>query len=176
MGSEIKMKIITREQFKSMPWRNGQGVTHEIFLVEAAGRMALRISMAEVTQDCDFSKFEGMMRNTTVITGAGMDLTGAGVEITLRPRVPVTFSGEMPLWGKLLDGPVTDLNVFWDAAERNVEVRVQRGVAGINGNEVVFVLEGALKVAGHQVAPMGAVWLQGEAVCGEGLFVVFEGV
>ncbi|WGI22664.1 HutD family protein [Amylibacter sp. IMCC11727] len=151
------MKTMPRDMFKTMPWPNGQGVAHEVFHQVEDGRTVLRISLAEVVGDCLFSAFDGLQRSTTVVSGAGMDLTHSDGVIELRPFEPVTWDGGLALTGALVDGAVENFNVIWDAARTAVEVRVCE-VSEARAGDVVFVLSG--EVAG--VGRHGVVWVDGE--------------
>ena len=71
------MKIIRRSEFKSMPWKNGGGATHEIARNGQSEKILWRLSIADVTQDGPFSLFEGLRRSLTVIAGNGMGLHDA---------------------------------------------------------------------------------------------------
>ena len=47
---------IPATSYRAMPWKNGQGITHEIAREPAAGDSFLwRLSIAEVAADGDFS-------------------------------------------------------------------------------------------------------------------------
>jgi environmental stress-induced protein Ves len=110
----MALQIITADRFQTTPWKNGGGVTHEIAREERGGRMAWRLSVAEVDTDGPFSRFDGMMRILTVIEGAGLELVTPDGVIAAKPRAPVRFSGDLPVEGRRIDGPVRDLNVIFD--------------------------------------------------------------
>lgn len=106
--------ILTPDRFVTALWKNGGGVTHEIARAGDRERWRWRLSVAEVARDGPFSRFEGCSRVLTVIDGVGMDLlTPVGVLRAL-PLRPVSFSGETPVEGRLIAGPVRDLNVIFD--------------------------------------------------------------
>ncbi len=99
-----------------MPWKNGGGVTHEIAACpEGAGfdDIVWRLSMAEVASDGPFSPFRGIDRTLTLLEGAGIALDFQGGSILLNPgAAPLTFPGEAAVSGRLVDGPILDLNVM----------------------------------------------------------------
>lgn len=66
------MNIILPNQYKQIPWKNGQGMTTEIFRYPNESTMEnflLRISMADVKSDSDFSLFSGYQRFISVLEG-----------------------------------------------------------------------------------------------------------
>ena len=110
------MKIIRRSEFKSVPWKNQGGVTHEIAKQENDQNILWRLSIAEVTKNGSFSLFEGLHRSLTVISGTGMDLHGASgnpVHEALLLK-PITFSGSAVLIGVLRSGFCEDFNLIFD--------------------------------------------------------------
>ena len=116
------MRIIPSDQFKTTAWKNLGGITHEIAKEETAEGLVWRLSVAEVDQDGAFSTFEGLTRVLTVIEGAGLRLIHPDGFIDALPGRPVRFSGELPVTGQRIDGPVRDFNVIFDA--RRVEATV----------------------------------------------------
>ncbi|MDH6136439.1 environmental stress-induced protein Ves [Kitasatospora sp. MAA4] len=125
------------------PWRNGGGLTRE---VAAATDGSWRVSLAEVAADGPFSVFPGLDRVLTVVTGPGLELTvGDAQPATVRPLHPFAFSGELPTTGRLLDGPVTALNLM--ARGRSLTVTVARGPVELRPAPGATVL--AVDLAGH---------------------------
>ncbi|MEX0969332.1 MAG: HutD family protein [Paracoccaceae bacterium] len=134
------MQIIHPEDYTTMPWRNGGGVTHEIFA--DASPYTWRLSMAEVAQNGPFSPFPGLARILTVIDGAGIALETPSETLTALPRHPVAFSGEVAVHGTLLNGPIRDLNLIYNPLRWRAEVALQTGGAVAYGPDpvAIFVL------------------------------------
>lgn len=134
------MQIIHPQDYTTMPWRNGGGVTHEIFT--DATPYTWRLSMAEVAQNGPFSPFPGLARILTVIKGAGIALQTPHETLTALPRQPVAFSGETPVNGRLLSGPIHDLNLIYNPQLWQAEVALQTGgtVAPGPGPVAIFAL------------------------------------
>jgi len=110
------MRIAARE-FRSMPWKNGQGVTHEIAREPAEAENFLwRLSLAEVATSGDFSLFPGYDRTIALIAGDGveLDFEEAPVKRLDRPLEPFNFRGEWHCHSRLLGGPCRDLNLMVD--------------------------------------------------------------
>ena len=121
------MRLIAPDQFLTQPWKNGGGVTHEIARAEEDGALLWRLSIAEVATDGPFSTFPGLTRILTVIEGAGLHLHTPDSRLDALPLKPVRFSGDMPIDSRLIDGPVRDFNLIWDATRRAATVRFVSG-------------------------------------------------
>lgn len=123
------MDIVQRRDLVASPWKNGGGVTYEIARRDADDGLLWRLSIAEVADDGPFSVFEGLTRILTVIEGAGLVLRTPDGPLQARPFRPVTFSGETPVVGDLVDGTVHDVNVIFDASRIAADVEVLHGPA-----------------------------------------------
>ncbi|MBN8615850.1 MAG: HutD family protein [Deltaproteobacteria bacterium] len=161
------MKIVSPAEWITQPWRNGGGVTHEVFREASASERSdtftLRVSVAEVTRDGPFSRFEGIDRWITLLEGHGFTLhrEGGPPRVIDRAFEPFAFPGEAAIDCTLIDGPVRDLNVMADRARRDVRVAVLApsggalvvGAESIEGAKLlVFVLEGSIEVRGTTLA------------------------
>lgn len=155
-------KIILPTQFTTMPWKNGGGVTHEIAREQREGSILWRLSIAEVASDGPFSLFPGLTRLLTVIEGKGMQLEASSRVIEAMPLRPVRFSGDEPIFGRLADGPVRDLNLIFDGARIDGAVESldardgERSLGQIHG--AVLSIAGPVTVDGRALPP-GAVAL-----------------
>jgi environmental stress-induced protein Ves len=111
------MQVLRAADHKVMPWKNGAGSTTEIAIFpEGAGLEAFgwRLSMAGVTADGPFSAFAGIERTLAVLEGEGiaLDIEGRGTLTVTRDGKPASFPGDAPTAGRLLGGPILDLNVM----------------------------------------------------------------
>lgn len=131
-------RFIHKDQFITTAWKNGGGVTHEI--ATDAPDWGWRLSIAEVASDGPFSRFEGMARILTVITGAGLDLHHAGGVIAARPMQPVAFSGDLAIDCHRVAGLVHDFNVIYDPKRYVARVQVLQGITYF-GASLLGVLE-----------------------------------
>ena len=63
-----------------MPWKNGGGVTTEIWASPPSGIFDWRVSIATVNADGPFSTFAGYERHIMTLSGEGMvlDIEGRG--------------------------------------------------------------------------------------------------
>ncbi|MEN8653332.1 HutD family protein [Streptomyces sp. 21So2-11] len=127
------LRVLKAADLAAVPWKNGGGVTREIAAwPESAGidDFAWRVSLADVAVDGPFSAFPGVDRTLTVVEGAGMELTVGGRQHLVDVRdTPHRFPGDVPTEGRLLDGPVVNLNVMHrrDRGGMAVLVSVVRG-------------------------------------------------
>jgi uncharacterized protein len=158
-----------------MPWKNGGGVTHEIFrFPEGSEHWVWRMSVADVAADGPFSAFPCCTRSLTLLSGAGMrlDFKDRSAEL-LPPYGSVLFSGEDALSAHLLDGPTTDFNAIWrtDSVSVTVERRAMHGTLWcIPEQDVswfVYFLSGHGRVKSDpnspDIAAGDAIWLQPQA-------------
>jgi environmental stress-induced protein Ves len=117
------MRRLTPADYRVMPWRNGGGTTTEIVISPEGsalgdGRFLYRVSIADVSSDGPFSRFDGCDRHIMLLDGAGMTLDcGAHGRIELvTPCEPRSFSGDWDVQGTLAGGPVRDFNLIVDRA------------------------------------------------------------
>lgn len=149
---------------RTMPWKNGGGVTHELWREgEGAAGFALRVSIAEVAADGPFSRFPGVDRVIALLEGRGMTLTRAdGTVVRLdTPGAPFAFAGEDDWTGALVDGPTLDVNVMTDRATRRAVVEPLG--PGVVPAGLVFAL-GTGTLAGAPVERFGLARLDGPAL------------
>ncbi len=113
-------RLICADDVAAQRWRNGGGITRELLARPADASWRLRISVAEITQDGDFSAFPGVERWFTVLSGAGVELYGTAGQapggdgsVRLRPGdAPLCFDGGSAPRCRLLDGATRDLNLM----------------------------------------------------------------
>lgn len=111
------MRVLRVADHKVMPWKNGGGSTTEVAVFpEGAGLEAFgwRLSMAGVTADGPFSAFSDIDRTLAVLEGEGiaLDVEGRGTLRVTRDGERASFPGDAPTIGRLLGGPILDLNVM----------------------------------------------------------------
>lgn len=151
-------RILRAAEGRRMPWKNGGGETIELLAHPAdAGLEAFdwRISTARVAADGPFSAFPGVDRTLTVLDGTGLDLViGDAAPVRLGPgSAPWSFPADVPCRGRLVAGPVTDLNVmtrrgrFTHAVTRIVRPGPLPAVPE-GGTLLLLCLAGAIRLAG----------------------------
>ncbi|MBD9497872.1 MULTISPECIES: HutD family protein [unclassified Ensifer] len=111
------MQVLHPADYKRMPWKNGKGETVEIAVFPPNATVEdfdWRISTATVVSDGPFSTFDDIDRTLTVLTGEGIELTvGGSTPIICYPDSdPYTFPADVTTIARLVDAPISDLNVM----------------------------------------------------------------
>ena len=144
-----------------MPWKNGGGETIEIAVSPVNAGIDdfdWRVSMATVNADGPFSRFEGVDRTLTVLSGAGLLLRLEG-EIPLGVTSgPFSFPGDRPTHAALIDGPVTDFNVMTRRSKlaHRVSKITATGVADLvvrSPTALLYCHAGAVSIEDEYAAP-----------------------
>lgn len=105
------MNIIRRHQWTEQAWKNGRGVTREIFRSPVEGEFDWRISMADLRDSGAFSQFPGIDRHLLLWEGEAVELHWPDRSLKLNPGEVVQFSGDEPCSANVV-APSTDLNVM----------------------------------------------------------------
>lgn len=110
------MRILRVADHKTMPWKNGGGVTTEIAVFPPDAGLddfLWRVSTARVDQDGPFSIFPEIDRSLSILEGEGLDLTIDGKPVRLTEgSAPYAFAADVPVGSLLISGSVVDLNVM----------------------------------------------------------------
>ncbi|KQO77167.1 HutD family protein [Rhizobium sp. Leaf262] len=142
------MTLYRASEHKRMPWKNGGGETVEIAVFPpdaSVDDFDSRISMATVASDGPFSIFPGIDRTLSILDGNGMSLTFDSQEPLLlnRSSPPLAFAADVPVAARLVDGPITDLNVMTRRGRYRHSVERVTGRFSVSKqaeSEAVFVL------------------------------------
>ncbi len=111
------MRILTPDSFRSQPWKNGGGVTHEIVRwpdsADPAAPYDLRISIADDRIEAPFSRFPGYRRWSFLAGPAPIVLDVGGVphELTA-PGDHLEVGGDVAIACRLPAGPTRLLNLL----------------------------------------------------------------
>ena len=133
------MRIIRFYDLHTQLWKNGGGSTREIAAFRSNQDTIWRISMADVETEGPFSVFSGLTRILTVVKGKGICLKHAGGTIDALFGVPVLFDGALPIRSKLMDGPISDLNLMFDAKMCRGEVTMLQTPTKLASHNVTAV-------------------------------------
>lgn len=167
------MKVLKRETYRRVPWRNGLGETEEIAVQTSAVpgcAFDWRISMAPVVAPGAFSVFPDIDRILTVIEGAGLRLTWPeddGEALHCLPGQPAAFAGDRACQAELLSGPIVDLNVMTRREGWLAEVVARDRVVPRPGtvHHLIFAMdgpvEGAVDGVPVQLESRDTLWLTG---------------
>lgn len=117
MDAACVTRFLPAAGHRRMPWKNGGGETVEIAVSPAGAGLDgfdWRLSMAAVAVDGPFSAFPGIDRTLAVLTGAGMvlEIAGLGRRILDPATPPLAFPADQPTTARLVNGPITDLNLM----------------------------------------------------------------
>ena len=150
----MAVRVVRNADLVRVPWKNGGGTTAEVAAFpEAAGFDAFgwRVSMADVASDGPFSAFPGIDRTLIVVEGAGLELDVEGASYRLDASSPkLSFSGDDATIGRLLAGPIRDLNVMTRRGRFRHRMRfVESGVALLaesTGTAFIVAFDGSFDV------------------------------
>ncbi|BEP12634.1 hypothetical protein acdb102_09450 [Acidothermaceae bacterium B102] len=108
------VRVWRAADLEATPWRNGGGSTYELAVEPrdaSLGDFAWRISIAAVEADGPFSRYPGVDRIITLLSGGPMRLTVDGTLADLQPLRPFSFAGEADV-DCVVGGASRDLNVM----------------------------------------------------------------
>lgn len=142
------MRVIRPAEYRAMPWKNGGGVTTEIYVSPPSGVFDWRVSIATVNSDGPFSTFAGYERHIMTLTGEGMvlDIEGRG-RFPLESLQPFSFSGDAQVHGSLMQGAVLDFNLmvrrdFGSGILRVIDCKVGDRVGSERCLHLAYILQG----------------------------------
>lgn len=110
-------KIINSTDFKEVPWKNGKGLTRELYSIPHDSDPELfnfRLSMAKVTESAPFSIYPGIDRFLMLLDGDGFRLKfeDQADAVLNSPFDCLEFEGEEVIMCELLKGECIDFNVM----------------------------------------------------------------
>lgn len=107
--------VIHQHQWHTQQWQNGGGITHQLARADDSAGMLWRLSIADVSKDGPFSRFDDIERIILLLDGAGFRLHGVGnhPEQLSVPLQPFKFAGETAIHCELINGPVRDFNLMY---------------------------------------------------------------
>jgi environmental stress-induced protein Ves len=115
----MNLKYLEAATYERTRWKNNQGWTSEILRLpqkKDTHDYSVRISIAEITQDSNFSRFDGFDRSLMLLEGQGLNLyiaeQSAPFAELKHSEQTITFPGELQISCKLHNGPTSDFNVF----------------------------------------------------------------
>ncbi len=107
------MNAVRLADVPPQPWRNGGGTTQALLSWPDADGWQLRVSVARIETDGDFSSWSDTERWFAVVSGAGVMLALPDGDVTLRAGDPPhRFAGAAAPACTLVDGPTQDLNLM----------------------------------------------------------------
>lgn len=114
----------TSNDFIEMPWKNGGGITTELFRREINGDLKFRLSKASISSDGPFSLFPGMDRWICLLKGNGFTLNSSSFQNIFTPALKwFQFPGELEVSCSLISGECQDFNVMADRSYASCSVQ-----------------------------------------------------
>ncbi|AWC24585.1 Various environmental stresses-induced protein [Aminobacter sp. MSH1] len=163
------MRIIRHADCRSMPWKNGGGVTTEIMAWPPAAGLDdfdWRISMAQVASGGPFSVFAGIDRTLTVLAGSMELAAGDAAPVALSPRSePYIFPGDVSTEAKFIDGPVLDFNVMTRRGRishsvQRLEISEPTRIGVGEGTSLVFFASGSARIGNEKIAALDTLHIE----------------
>jgi environmental stress-induced protein Ves len=109
----MNWQLVALDAIAPQPWRNGRGVTRELLALPDAASWKIRMSVADITAPCNFSRFDGVERWFAVVDGDGVILHTQGKERLLtRADAPLCFDGASPVHCTLFRDSTRDFNLM----------------------------------------------------------------
>lgn len=106
-----------------LPWRNGKGLTEEIFVENDESGSVWRLSLATLSKPAKFSRFDGFHRIFIPVDGP-VSLRIDGAQHRVRSRVAAEFEGEDPVHAEPGEGARRALNVMYRRGRIILETEV----------------------------------------------------
>ena len=107
------MRIVGPADFRSQPWKNGGGITHEIVRWPDTERYDIRVSIADDRAAGPFSRFPGYRRWSFLAGSAPIVLEIAGAPRELMEIGDhIDVDGDAPITCALPAGPTRLLNIL----------------------------------------------------------------
>jgi len=137
-------RLILPQDYRRGVWKNGQGVSFDIAgEPDEAGwsNVIWRVSIAEISQDLDFSDLSGIDRTFTAIAGRGLTLEPAGrPPMTVQELYqPVSFPGEWRVRCRLHGGPARAFNVMTTKGMARHSVDMLRASTMIERGSLILI-------------------------------------
>jgi uncharacterized protein len=155
---------LTAGDYSRQPWKNGRGVTTELWRLEQDSGLLVRLSRAAVVEDGPFSVFPAIERNLTVLSGPGFRLMGRGLDIRCKPLIPVAFPGDVEVAASETGGQQSeDFNVMTARSLPKPEVMLTQSSRLPAGGLLALYALGPCEVNGAAVSRDDLILTQGEA-------------
>ncbi len=117
--------LLSPSSFRSQPWKNGGGITHEIARWPDVDDYDIRISIADDRAAAPFSRFPGYRRWSFLAAAAPIELDVDGVTRTLTALGDVLeVDGDVAITCRLPSGPTRLFNIL---VRHGVAAQIGRG-------------------------------------------------
>lgn len=106
------MSVISADSWRAQRWKNGGGVTHEIWRMPEREDYDVRVSVAEVARSGPFSQFPGYRRWSFLVGTAPIELVHEQAFELVEPGDYLEIPGEAEITANLRAGSTHLLNVL----------------------------------------------------------------
>ncbi|MTC74741.1 HutD family protein [Providencia sp. wls1919] len=145
---------LTAQDYKKMPWKNGQGFTLELARSHGEGleNFDWRVSIADVKSAGSFSFFPNKQRIIGVLEGTGIVLQiDKNSPVSLLQKQFHAFNGESDVYAELINEAIRDFNLIYNPEKYSARLQWVSCKAAnswiSNGNCVlIFNLQGKLEL------------------------------
>lgn len=145
---------LTAQDYKKMPWKNGQGFTLELARSHGEGleNFDWRVSIADVKSAGSFSFFPNKQRIIGLLEGSGIVLQiDKNPPVSLLQKQFHAFNGESDVYAELINEAIRDFNLIYNPEKYSARlqwVSCESENSWIsNGNCVlIFNLQGKLEL------------------------------
>lgn len=151
------LKLLPEAQYETTRWENGRGRTSDIMRwPDGASRsnFDIRISIAPIVEDAEFSLFAGIDRYITLLKGKALSLEFPQEMISLQPLCPVLFDNGEPPFARISGGPAEVFNVSMRRGRWRGDVTVLREPKAVKIEDADVVVLFAAE--GHWLARQGS--------------------
>lgn len=166
------MTYLPRSSYVLKPWKNGVGMTEEIYIHPSEkADFLFRISMAALSSSGPFSVFPGIDRSLILLEGNPVILN----ERTVPLLTPVDFPGEENIFATI-DGEGRDLNLMCLREKASGRIEVASDEAAIGGNCdycLIFALDDSVIAGETTLQKYDSILLTGPStVRGKGFLII----
>lgn len=138
------------EDLTEEPWRNGGGVTRTLMRRDNGDKPLWRISVADITGNAPFSRFEGLDRHSVLVEGYNVTLCGDWGAWSLSSVGDIArYPGELSVRTELGCALARFFNVMADRTQMRVDLRVSsspREDIVVAGDGALMVMDGDVDV------------------------------
>lgn len=132
------------------PWRNGCGVTRTLMRCDVDDKPLWRISVADITGNAPFSRFDGLDRQAVLVEGRNVTLCGDwGAWSMNSVGDTARFPGELSVHTEIGCSLARFWNVMADRTSMRIDLRVSSSPQenmGAVGAGALMVMEGEAEV------------------------------
>ena len=161
--SELTVGLLPRDEQGTTPWRDGGGVTRELAAGVIDDELVWRVSIARIDEPGAFSRWPGLHRSLTLLTGDEVVLSIGGNEHAVLRGQTFEFSGDAAVGCALPGGPVEVLNLMTRRGEPLLELHsrhLRDGSVEVGADDLAVLVEGEARVrlvteGGHTALAMG---------------------